>query len=305
MKKIFQFITFICLPLLLLNSCTNDAIDDLAGEYSVPEDVTLNTVTSQSEEKVDDGSVRFFNLQLTGANNENFNVQFCCANTWYLEARTYTMASKSTATIGNFVSDNTNYSSGNSSSTISEGNIIVTKTDDLVYSIYGILVMSDKSVVRIHYEGSINYIEPQPEQLSQVLKATATTANGMTTIELILATDGLTFTTSPYGSYVTGTGSYADISLICASPTLTAGTYTPITNGSEKIGTFTAGYQGSYLSWTWDAGSRYYTVLNNVASSATYLTTGSIKVAVSGSSYTISIDSGSVFARYIGNISIQ
>lgn len=305
MKKIIQFITFICLPLFILNSCTNDAIENLSGEYPIPEDITLTTVASQSNEKTTDGSARFFNLKLTGGNGETFSVQFDCANTWYLEARTYTIAQASAATIGNFISDHTSYSSSSCSASISDGNIVVTRTDENDYTITGVLIMSDKSVVRVHFEGNINYVEPTAEALTQVLSAKATTGSGYTTIELILATDGLSLISSAYGSSVIGSGDYADISLICSTSTLTAGTYTPIASGSEKVGTFTAGYQGSYLSWTWDAGSRYYTVLNNVSSSATYLTTGSIKVTVNGTSYTISIDSGSVFASYTGSITIK
>jgi hypothetical protein len=305
MKNIFQILATGCMALLMLNGCTNDAIDDLSGEYPTPEDVTLTKVASQSDVKKSDGSARFFNLKLTGDNGQTFNAEFCCANTWYLEGRTYTMSTASAATIGNFVSENTNYTSGSSSSTISEGNIIVTKTDSLVYTIYGIFVMSDKSVVRVHYNGSINYVEPQPEKLTTVLKATATAGTSFTTIEMLLGTNGLSLMSSPYGSYVLGSGSYVDMYLICATSALTAGTYTPIANGSEKIGTFTAGYQGSYMTWTWDAGTRYYTLTNNVASAATYLTTGTIKVAVSGTTYTVTIDSGSVYARYSGAITIQ
>lgn len=290
---------------LFLCSCENNAIDGLSGKYPIPKDVTLNTVKSLSDVKSTDGSMRYFTVQLTGENNEVFTAQFCCANTWYLEARTYTLATASTAVIGNFVSDNTSYSNGSSTATISDANITVTKADDLVYSIDGVLVMSDKSVVRVHFNGKLNYIEPQPETLTQVLTAKATAAANYTAIELILGTDGLSAQSNGWSTTIVGTGDYADISLICSSSTLTPRTYTPVVNGSEAVGNFTAGYLGQYQSWTYDAGSRWYSVNNNVASTANYLTTGTIKVALNGSVYTITIDSGSVFAQYTGTITVN
>lgn len=290
---------------LFLCSCENNAIDGLSGKYPIPKDVTLNTVKSLSDVKSTDGSMRYFTVQLTGENNEVFTAQFCCANTWYLEARTYTLATASTAVIGNFVSDNTSYSNGSSTATISDANITVTKADDLVYSIDGVLVMSDKSVVRVHFNGKLNYIEPQPETLTQVLTAKATAAANYTAIELILGTDGLSAQSNGWSTTIVGTGDYADISLICSSSTLTPRTYTPVVNGSEAVGNFTAGYLGQYQSWTYDAGSRWYSVNNNVASAANYLTTGTIKVVLNGSVYTVTIDSGSVFAQYTGTITVN
>ena len=290
---------------LFLCSCENNAINGLSGKYPIPKDVTLNTVKSLSDVKSTDGSMRYFTVQLTGENNEVFTAQFCCANTWYLEARTYTLATASTAVIGNFVSDNTSYSNGSSTATISDANITVTKADDLVYSIDGVLVMSDKSVVRVHFNGKLNYIEPQPETLTQVLTAKATAAANYTAIELILGTDGLSAQSNGWSTTIVGTGDYADISLICSSSTLTPRTYTPVVNGSEAVGNFTAGYLGQYQSWTYDAGSRWYSVNNNVASTANYLTTGTIKVVLNGSVYTVTIDSGSVFAQYTGTITVN
>ena len=215
------------------------------------------------------------------------------------------MATASTAVIGNFVSDNTSYSNGSSTATISDANITVTKADNLVYSIDGVLVMSDKSVVRVHFNGKLNYIEPQPETLTQVLTAKATAAANYTAIELILGTDGLSAQSNGWSTTIVGTGDYADISLICSSSTLTPRTYTPVVNGSEAVGNFTAGYLGQYQSWTYDAGSRWYSVNNNVASTANYLTTGTIKVVLNGSVYTVTIDSGSVFAQYTGTITVN
>lgn len=290
---------------LFLCSCENNAIDGLSGKYPIPKDVTLNTVKSLSDVKSTDGSMRYFTVQLTGENNEVFTAQFCCANTWYLEARTYTLATASTAVIGNFVSDNTSYSNGSSTAAISDANITVTKADDLVYSIDGVLVMSDKSVVRVHFNGKLNYIEPQPETLTQVLTAKATAAANYTAIELILGTDGLSAQSNGWSTTIVGTGDYADISLICSSSTLTPRTYTPVVNGSEAVGNFTAGYLGQYQSWTYDAGSRWYSVNNNVASAANYLTTGTIKVVLNESVYTVTIDSGSVFAQYTGTITVN
>jgi hypothetical protein len=290
---------------LFLCSCENNAIDGLSGKYPIPKDITLSTVKSLSDVKSTDGSKRYFTVQLTGANNEAFTAQFCCSNTWYLEARTYTMATASTAIIGNFVSDNTSYSNGSSAATISDASITVSKADNLAYSIDGVLVMSDKSVIRVHFNGKLNYIEPQPEKLTQVLMAKATAAASYTTIELILGTDGLSAQSNGWGTTIAGTGDYADISLICSSSTLASRTYTPAVNGSEAIGNFTAGYLGQYQSWSYDAGSRWYSVNNNVASAANYLTTGAIKVALSGSIYTITIDSGSTFAQYTGTITVN
>jgi len=290
---------------LFLCSCENNAIDGLSGKYPIPKDITLSTVKSLSDVKSTDGSKRYFTVQLTGANNEAFSAQFCCSNTWYLEARTYTMATASTAIIGNFVSDNTSYSNGSSAATISDASITVSKADNLAYSIDGVLVMSDKSVIRVHFNGKLNYIEPQPEKLTQVLMAKATAAASYTTIELILGTDGLSAQSNGWSTTIAGTGDYADISLICSSSTLASRTYTPAVNGSEAIGNFTAGYLGQYQSWSYDAGSRWYSVNNNVASAANYLTTGAIKVALSGSIYTITIDSGSTFAQYTGTITVN
>lgn len=304
MKNIFQLISLSLMITLFFCSCENNAIDGLSGKYPIPKDITLSTIKSLSDVKSTDGSMRYFTVQLTGEKNEAFTAQFCCSNTWYLEARTYTFATASTAVIGNFVSDNTSYSNGSSTATISDANITVTKADNLVYSIDGVLVMSDKSVVRVHFNGKLNYVEPQPEMLTQVLTAKATAAANYTTIELILGTDGLTAQSNAWSTTIVGTGDYADISLICSSSTLASRTYTPVVNGSEAIGNFTAGYLGKYQSWTYDAGSRWYSVTNNIPSAANYLTTGTIKVTLNGSIYTITIDSGSVFARYTGTITV-
>lgn len=304
MKKIFQLLLSAGTVLLMM-SCNSDAIDDLTGKYPLPDDVTLTAVASQSSTVKADGSARYFNVELTGDNNAKFDAQFCCSNTWYLEARTYTYSDLSGAIIGNFVSDNTSYSSASSSSTIVDGNIAVTRADNNAYTFYGVLLMADQSVVRVHFSGTINYTEPQPEALTQILSAKATAATGYTSIELIIGTDGLSAVANEWYTAIVGNGKYADLTLICASSTIAAGTYTPVAAGSEKAGTFVTGYQGSYGTFVFDAGSRWYTVADNVSSAATYLTAGSIKVAVNGTTYTVTIDSGSVFARYTGTITVQ
>ncbi len=293
------------MAVLLLAACTENGVDDLTGEYPIPTDITLNKVTSTSEVKTSDGAKKLFNVTLTGDDNSTFTAQFCCADTWYLEGRTYTNGTAASPAIGSFVVENTKFSSASSNASVTTGTITVSKDDSLNYSIYGVLIMSDKSVVRVHYKGKINYVEPEPTAFAQVLSAKATAGNGFTSIEIILGSDGLQMVQWNGNSFVTGTGSYADIILNSASSTLAPGTYTPVASGSEAPGTFTEGYQGSYGQWTWDAGSRF-TVLNNGASSpSTYLTTGSIKVSLDGDIYTITIDCGSVYYRYKGKLTIQ
>ena len=294
MKKIFS-ITAIFSALLLFASCgQDDALDPLTGKYPVPTDVTLNTVSSRSDSLNAAGTLHIFNLTLTGS-SVTMNAQFVCDKSWFLEARTYSLGNAAAKKLGTFVLENTTISNG----TITDGTIQVEKSGD-TYTIDGVFVMADGSIVRPHFKGDIVYVKPQPKSLTKFLSVSSSAVSAGYDVNMKVGTSGLALMSSPWGSYVAGAGEYASIDFICKTSALTPGIYTPVASSSPAVGGFIAGYQGDYNGYKYNAGTCYYTLDATGSQSAAMLTAGSITVTQSGTTYTITVDCGATYVSYTG-----
>jgi|SRR5574344_79245 hypothetical protein len=295
-KQINNIIIFFAV--LLFCSCgQSDAIDDLTGKYPIPQDVTLSTVSSKSDSLNSANTQHIYNLTLTG-DGESMTVQFVCSKTWYLEARTYTMANTtSEANIGNFIAENTSISNG----TISSGSITVAKSGD-TYTIDGVFMMKDGSVIRPHFSGNIVYTKPEPKALIKFLGITTTALTSGYNVNIKFGTEGLSVMSSMWGNYIQGTGEYVSIDFICNSTSLAIGTYIPVSNGSTTTGTFVEGYEGNYNGYKYNAGSCYYSLDSSGNTTVTYLTSGTVTVVQDGANYTITADCGAIYVQYTGTL---
>lgn len=166
--------------------------------------------------------------------------------------------------------------------------------------------MEIRSAVSLVYEP-----DPEPVILSTVLSATSNLANGINSVTMQLAQDGIysemdmtTFQTIWYGE-----GNYLSIDLYSADGFLHEGTYTANSEGGViGEGQFGIGYDTT-VDWGWgpmemkDWGTCWWTV-NDGVTSAEKILDGTLTVEVDGETYTITIESSTVNARYIGNLTL-
>lgn len=127
---------------------------------------------------------------------------------------------------------------------------------------------------------------------------------GVNLVGMELGGTGITVEYVDYGEYGTwpttkGTGNVLKIEFYSADGKLAAGTYTASKENSPKAGEFGIGYDGQYGA----SGTTWYTYEDGKAKSATKVTDGTATVAVSGDTYTITLKSSVVNAKFSGKLS--
>lgn len=317
---IIKSLLFGILAGLFISSCTEDAIDELTGKYPAPEVYAFTKLASESSEKQDNKrifTIDFATDGVTGSNGQYsgsgsvLSVQFV-GDTYYLHAAAFSAAAEASAKKGNFIAGyGTNSGtcfydvSGGSvaPSPVTSGTLTVGKDGDN-YTLSGVIWLADGEAIKVNYSGVIVYeADPEPVALSQVLYATLTDqGNGTNLITLKLATQGVVVIPGEWGDSYGGDGNYLSVDFVSSDASLAAGTYTPAANDSAADGNYVQGYDTEMWGMTfYNWGTCWFTMASNVESGA-HITTGNIEVAKSGSTYTITINNGEIFAQYKGQI---
>ena len=154
-------------------------------------------------------------------------------------------------------------------------------------------------------EPSVEYTE-----LVTLLSATSNVANGTPSVTINMATDGVTGTYDPatWSTVYSGSGYYLALDVYSADGKLAPGTYTACaTGGAIAEGEFGIGWDPGDL-WgigmvfeNW--GTCWWTV-DNGATSAEKVVDGTLTVEVDGDTYTISLQSSTVNAQYVGTLTL-
>ena len=117
-------------------------------------------------------------------------------------------------------------------------------------------------------------------------------------IGIELATDGVTVTPGGWGNTYGGDGNYIKLEFYTAAGEIAPGTYKACAVGGEQgPGEFGIGYDGQ-----WGASGTTWYTLTGGQSSYKYVTDGTVTIAENGGEYTITIDSSTVKAKYVGKL---
>ena len=155
--------------------------------------------------------------------------------------------------------------------------------------------------------------EPEFEgtELSVLLSATSNVANGTNSVTINLAEEGISSTQDPTTWQTTweGEGHYLALDVYSADGKLAPGTYTACaTGGTIAEGEFGIGWDPGDL-WgigmvfeNW--GTCWWAVSGGAAVAEAKVLDGTLTVAVDGDTYTITLESSAVNARYVGGLTL-
>ena len=155
--------------------------------------------------------------------------------------------------------------------------------------------------------------EPEFEgtELSVLLSATSNVANGTNSVTINLAEEGISSTQDPTTWQTTweGEGHYLALDVYSADGKLAPGTYTACaTGGTIAEGEFGIGWDPGDL-WgigmvfeNW--GTCWWAVSGGAAVAEAKVLDGTLTVAVDGDTYTITLESSAVNARYVGALTL-
>ena len=182
------------------------------------------------------------------------------------------------------------------------------------YSFAGMLWLADESIVEIKATVALVYEpDPEPVKLSTVLSATSNLANGVQTVTMQLAQDGIYSETdkTTWQTIWHGEGNYLAIDLYSADGYLHEGTYSAsAVGGVVGEGEFGIGYDTT-VDWGWgpmemkDWGTCWWSVSNGAATAKKILE-GTINVSKKGSKWVIELISGEgkemIWAKFEGAV---
>ena len=155
--------------------------------------------------------------------------------------------------------------------------------------------------------------EPEFEgtELSVLLSATSNVANGTNSVTINLSEEGISSTTDPatWQTIWEGEGHYLALDVYSADGKLAPGTYTACAAGGQIAeGEFGIGWDPGDL-WgigmvfeNW--GTCWWNVAGGAAVCEAKVLDGTLTVAVDGDTYTITLESSAVNARYVGPITL-
>ena len=309
--KLIHKIFAVAASVLALSSCVQDAIGPLTGEYAKPVSYELNTV-AKNEVTVGE-STRTFNVVLTD-NAATLDMKLV-GNKYFLPDNGYTAATADAAKNGTYIVGN-----GGSTFTVNGNTVGVdsgtlnVKQENGTYTFRGTLWLADESVIAVNSTVTLVYeADPEPVKLSTVLSAASNLANGVSTISMSLAQDGISseMDMNTYQTIWHGEGNYLSIDLYSADGYLHEGTYTANTVGGEVCeGQFGIGYDTT-VDWGFgpmemkDWGTCWWTVGNGVATAQKVLE-GTMTVTKKGSKWVIELISGEgkgmIWAKFEGAI---
>ena len=159
--------------------------------------------------------------------------------------------------------------------------------------------------------GGGNEPEFEGTELSVLLSATSNVANGTNSVTINLAEEGITSTQDPNTWQTTweGEGHYLALDVYSADGKLAPGTYTACAAGGQIAeGEFGIGWDPGDL-WgigmvfeNW--GTCWWNVSGGAATAEAKVLDGTLTVAVDGETYTITLESSAVNARYVGTLTL-
>lgn len=306
MKLIYKIFA-VAASILALSSCVESAIGPMTGKYEKPVVYEMNTLASQSVEKGD--KYRTFTVELSG---DNASMTLKMVNDkYFLADGSYTPAPADQAKKNTYIVGNGGTTFNNIP--VETGSIKVTQGEG-TYSFAGMLWLADESIVEIKATVALVYEpDPEPVKLSTVLSATSNLANGVQTITMQLAQDGIYSETdkTTWQTIWHGEGNYLAIDLYSADGYLHEGTYSAsAVGGVVGEGEFGIGYDTT-VDWGWgpmemkDWGTCWWSVSNGAATAKKILE-GTINVSKKGSKWVIELISGEgkemIWAKFEGAI---
>lgn len=306
MKLIYKIFA-VAASILALSSCVESAIGPMTGKYEKPVVYEMNTLASQSVEKGD--KYRTFTVELSG---DNASMTLKMVNDkYFLADGSYTPAPADQAKKNTYIVGNGGTTFNNIP--VETGSIKVTQGEG-TYSFAGMLWLADESIVEIKATVALVYEpEPEPVKLSTVLSATSNLANGVQTVTMQLAQDGIYSETdkTTWQTIWHGEGNYLAIDLYSADGYLHEGTYSAsAVGGVVGEGEFGIGYDTT-VDWGWgpmemkDWGTCWWSVSNGAATAKKILE-GTINVSKKGSKWVIELISGEgkemIWAKFEGAV---
>lgn len=268
MKNKFGIILFSLAAILFAASCEESPIDPLTGKYSSAVKQNMTTVVSHEVVKSTDGT-RTATLVLKDDAGDKASIDFI-VSTYNITEGTYTpSAARAKGTY--LTASSTVTPSGGSSAAIQSGNINITVTDDVNYTIDGIVICGD-TAYWIKYSGTIEFEKDKtPSGYTYFVTSAPVSIFNWTTYQSTVISGVL-------HNYVTiadpdGKPCAMFDAIVDEKATTVAGTYTIAENAQ------TAGAMGN----------GYYLPAYNAAG-GTYYTDGSTKMYVSSGSITIAFD---------------
>ena len=292
--------------ILALSSCVENAIEDMTGKYEKPVVHEMNTLVSQSVEKGE--KTRTFTVEIAG-DNANLTMVMV-GDKYFLADGSYTPAPADQAKKNTYIVGNGGTTFNNIP--VETGSIKVTQGEG-TYSFAGILWLADESVIEVKSTVALVYeADPEPVKLTTVLSATSNVASGTNSLTINLGTDGISSTTDPttWQTVWTGTGNYLALDIYSADGYLHEGTYTAnAVGGVLNEGEFGIGYDTTmdfgwgpmdFFNW----GTCWWAVADGAAVAEAKVLDGTLTVAVDGDTYTITLESSAVNARYVGPMTL-
>ena len=306
MKLIYKIFA-VAASILALSSCVESAIEPMTGKYEKPVVYEMNTLASQSVEKGD--KYRTFTVELSG---DNASMTLKMVNDkYFLADGSYTPAPADQAKKNTYIVGNGGTTFNNIP--VETGSIKVAQGEG-TYSFAGILWLADESVVEIKSTVALVYEpDPEPVKLSTVLSATSNLANGVQTVTMQLAQDGI-YSEMDMTTWQTiwhGEGNFLAIDLYSADGYLHEGTYSAsAVGGVVGEGQFGIGYDTT-VDWGWgpiemkDWGTCWWSVSNGAATAKKILE-GTVNVSKKGSKWVIELISGEgkemIWAKFEGAV---
>ena len=294
--------------ILALSSCVESAIEPMTGKYGKPVVYEMNTLASQSVEKGD--KYRTFTVELSGDDNTSMTLKMV-NDKYFLADGSYTPAPADQAKKNTYIVGNGGTTFNNIP--VETGSIKVAQGEG-TYSFAGILWLADESVIEIKSTVALVYEpDPEPVKLSTVLSATSNLANGVQTVTMQLAQDGIYSETdmTTWQTIWHGEGNYLAIDLYSADGYLHEGTYSAsAVGGVVGEGEFGIGYDTT-VDFGWgpmemkDWGTCWWSVSNGAATAKKILE-GTINVSKKGSKWVIELISGEgkemIWAKFEGAV---
>ncbi|GHV21514.1 hypothetical protein FACS189428_2040 [Clostridia bacterium] len=313
MKKILVLFTYLLALACILTSCENDVIDPLSGKYPIPENYTLNKVLVQNVQKNEKSRTFTLTLSTDGLNGitngtgDYLMIEFIGSrNNYFLVAGAYTAAANaSSPATGTYIPGQDNasgtywYSINNGAVAnklkVREGRLDVAKNGD-TYTISGLLMLEDKSILKIAYSGSVIFPEDPPVYTYslEVQKTYAWTADG-TNYTPVAGSQLNKFTVFADGSKT----AYIEI-VTAENPASLSGTY-PVSGEIRDANG--AVVQGIYMDlsayvpgWIIEGGSYLYDGENQ------YISAGNISIVDKGGILTFTSSNLSIVDKATGGV---
>lgn len=290
---------------LLAGACTQDAIDELSGQYAPP--TPVNFTAASDNGSVKDNGKRIFSVAMTNAAGDRMDVQFV-GDKYFLHAAAFTPTTSDNLKNGTYLTDASTFTyAGGQPQAIDHGQIVLAKDDDN-YTLSGNIWLADNSVVKLGGAFTLHYEpDPEPVALTKVLSVTNNVPNGTKSVSLQLATADITSAFDPmtWSTTYSGTGNYLAVDFYSEDGTLAPGVYAPADANAMTPFTYGKGWDPGDL-WgigmvftNW--GTCWWTV-DNGATSAVHIEEGNIEVALAGSTFTITYNYGGLYFQFVGAI---